>query len=67
MKKDKVFKAVKMMRKIRDQMSKEIIGRKVGAPNLVVTSNLSKEEDLFNQERQRDLMMLDIIATNIVN
>jgi hypothetical protein len=48
-------------------LSKDIVGRKVNAPNLVVTSHLSKEDDLFSQERQRELMMLDMIATNIVN
>lgn len=29
-------------------LSKDIVGRKVGAPNLVVTSHLSKEDDLFS-------------------
>lgn len=49
------------------QLSKEIVGRKVGAPSLVVVPHHAKEDDLFGQERQRDLMVLDMIATGIVN
>lgn len=44
-------------------MSKEIIGRKVGAPNVLVTTHLSKEEDHFNKDVHRDFMIKDMVAS----
>jgi hypothetical protein len=50
-----------------NEKSKKIVGRIVGAPNLVVTSNLNKDEELLKQERQHEMVVLDMIANNIVN
>lgn len=50
-----------------NQLSKEIIGRKVGAPNVLVTTHLSKEEDHFNKDAHRDFMIKDMIGSNIGN
>ena len=49
-----------------NQQNRGLVGRIVGAPSLVVTSHMSREEDLFH-ERKRDLMVLDMIASNIAN
>ena len=49
-----------------NQQSSGLVGRIVGAPSLVVTSHLSREEEQYH-ERKKELMVLDMIASNIAN